>query len=285
MTQVLNFGIPAPIDVQVHGRDVQANYAIARTILERVRLVSGVTDAHIAQVFGHPALQIAVDRERAAQLGVSQRDVATSLLTTLGGSTVLSPSFWVNPQNAVNYFVAVQTPIPQLQTIADLMAVPVTGGSPGLLQSPAGPTSPITSAVPATALAPGAPGPTFVPSAPYLGSFSSVSRAEDRSLISHSTVQPVIDVQCSVEGRDLGGVTADIRDIVASLGSFPGTAVNIRGQSESMVTSFSSFGLGLLVAIALVYLLLVVLFQSWIILSSSWSRCLARWSVSFSCFR
>ena len=250
VSQVLNFGLAAPIDVQIEGGDLEKSYALAQRLRDKIRAIPGTVDVRIAQVLDHPALTIDVDRMRAAQVGLSQKDVANNLLTTLSSSSLVSPSFWLSPQNNVNYVVAVQTPLRELNDTADLMSTPVIGGTTPLMQTG------------------GARGFSAVADSPYLGSVATLRPSADKSLINHATVQRVIDVQCSAEGRDLGGVARDIDRAIASLGDPkdlpPGTRFHVRGQSESMFSSFSALGLGLILAIALVYLLMVVLFQSWV---------------------
>jgi multidrug efflux pump subunit AcrB len=263
ISQVLNFGTPAPVDVQVQGRDSSGNYALAQKILARVREVPGVADAHIPQVLNHPELQIIVDRERAAQLGLALKDVASSLLTSLTGSSLVSPSFFVDPKNNVNYSVVVQTPFAGIDSVNTLLATPIIGtpdtsdqgtassGTPGSLTPQNG------ASFQSSLLAPG--------QAPYLGSIAAIEPTVDASVINHYTAYPVIDVLCEVTGRDLGAVAGDIQRIVDSTKGLPkGTEIHIRGQSEQMFQSFGRLGLGLILAIALVYLLLATLLQSWL---------------------
>ncbi len=252
VSQVLNFGLSAPVDVQIEGGDLEKSYALAQRLRDKLRAIPGTVDVRIAQVLDHPALHIEVDRLRAAQVGLSQKDVANNLLTTLSSSALVAPSYWLSPQNNVNYVVAVQTPLRDLQTTADLMSTPLAGGATALRQT--GPA--------------GARNSRDVSESPYLGSVAHLTPGADKALINHATVQRVIDVQCSVEGRDLGGVARDIDRAIASLSSEkdlpPGTRFHVRGQSESMFSSFKALGAGLVLAIALVYLLMVVLFQSWL---------------------
>jgi len=204
----------------------------------------------------YPALKLDVDRERAAQVGLTQQQVANNLLTSLSSSSLVSPSFWLNPQNSVNYLVAVQTPMHKLESTQDLLASPISSGT-GPIYSTASPVS-IDVATPSTSA--------------YLGSIASMKPSSDMALVNHVTVQRVIDVQASAEGRDLGSVSQDIQKAIDSImkpvepGKTPpkNTRIRIRGQSESMYESFRSLGLGLVLAIALVYLLLVTLFQSWV---------------------
>ncbi|PTL75200.1 efflux RND transporter permease subunit [Vitiosangium sp. GDMCC 1.1324] len=247
VSQVLNFGLPAPIDIQIAGSDLDKSYELARELRDRLREIPGTTDVRIAQVMDHPAFNVEADRTRAAQLGITQRDVANNLLTTLSSSSTVSPSFWVNPQNNVNYMVAVQTPLPRMSTVGDLMSTPVSGG-----------TAPLRQSTPRTVA------DTSASTTTYLGSLATLSPSQDKALINHATIQRVINVQASAEGRDLGSVTRDIEKAIAGLKGVPKTTrITVRGQSESMYSSFRSLGMGLLLAIVLVYLLMVVLFQSW----------------------
>ena len=263
--RVLNFGLSAPIDVQIEGRDTARNLEVARDLRDRMSRIVGAADVRIPQVFNQPALAVTFDRERAARIGLTEKDAATDVLTVLSSSTFLSPSFWVNPDNAVNYFVSVQTPITRIDSVGDLMgtALGLPGASPGAQAAapsptPEQPTPASTAGLPAS--------PTTVSQATYLGAVASVTPTEERALINHYSVQPVIDVQCSVDGRDLGGVSSDVQKAVDAVKKkLPsGSSVAIRGQSQSMRSSFSNLALGMIVASILVYLLMVVLFQSWL---------------------
>jgi multidrug efflux pump subunit AcrB len=257
ISEVLNFGLPAQIDVEVQSRQYRDGVPILLKLERELAVIPGVRDVRLGAVLNHPGLQIDVDRERASQLGLSERDVAGSLLTSLSSSSLVSPNFWINPQNDVNYSVAVQTPYYHVHDIPSLMATPVTGAGAGnqLL----------------TASAPGYAPPTPLPSvattpiAPYLGGLAAIAPITTRSSIHHDTVQPTLDVQCDVQKRDLGGVARDIDAAVKRLGKLPtGVTVKVTGQPQTMFTAFGRMGLGMLIAIALVYLLLVILFQSWI---------------------
>jgi multidrug efflux pump subunit AcrB len=198
-----------------------------------------------------------VDRDRAARVGLTQSDIAGTLLTTLSSSALVSPSFWLSPENSINYLVAVQTPLLKMESTDDLMATPIAATTP-LLQASSAPGTDSTSH----------------PTAAYLGSVADLTPATDMALVNHVTVQRVIDVQCSAEGRALGGVARDIQRAIDELRAAPVAAggaplipaparVRIRGQSEAMFDSFRNLGLGLILAVVLVYLLLVTLFQSW----------------------
>jgi multidrug efflux pump subunit AcrB len=259
VTQVLNFGVSSTVDIQIVGRDTRASLAVARGLVEQLQRVPGTEDVRILQVWDHRALQLDVDRQQAAQLGLSIRDVANSMITALSSSSLTQPNFWVNPATGVNYRVAAQTPISQLASVADLAATPVTpaGGLAAINTNTnvATPTpSPWQPAV--NALAP------TTTDAPYLGGVVNVSPRADRASINHYTAAPVVDVQASVEGRDLGGVSSDIRKIMAATKLPKNTTIALRGQSESMTSSFKSLGSGMIVAVILVFLLLMVLFQS-----------------------
>lgn len=236
VTQILNFGLPAPIDIQIAGPGAnrQRNYALARELETRVRLVAGAADVHLHQVVDAPDLRVVVDRTRAIEAGLTQRDVANSLLVSLSSSSQAAPNYWINPKNGVNYLVAVQTPQYRMDTIDALKNTPIVGA--GL-------------------------------SAPQLlSNLATFERSESMAVINHYNVQPVYDVYANVYNRDLGAVADEIEVIVADIRSkLPrGSAIVMRGQVESMNGAFLSLGLGLIFAIVLVYCLMVVNFQSWI---------------------
>jgi multidrug efflux pump subunit AcrB len=197
------------------------------------------------QVLNYPALQIEVDRLRAIRLGIGQREVASNMLTSLSSSSLVAPNFFLNPQNNVNYTVAVQTPIGRINSISDLLNTPVSRPDS---------TTPIT--------------PSTLPSAPVmrLADIASIYPRSTLESVNHYTVQRVIDIAANVDGRDLGGVTSDIKKAIAEVSKdLPiTTKIDIRGQYEVMQASFRSLGLGMILAVILVYMLLVVLFQSWI---------------------
>ena len=234
VSQILNFGLPAPIDIQVVGQNRSANYALARQIADRVSRVPGVVDVHVHQIVDAPALMVNVDRTRAAQVGLTQRDVANSLLASLASSADAAPNFWLNPKNGVNYRVAVQTP----QYRVD---------SPDALQS-----EPITAA--------GASSPEL------LTNLAGVERGTTATVSNHYNVQPVFDIFASVQDRDLGGAARDIKRILADASrTLPrGSTLVVRGQVQSMNAAIVGLGTGLIFAIVLVYALMVVNFQSWL---------------------
>jgi len=229
--QILNFGLPAPIDIQVVGQNKVANFAAARAIASRVTRVRGAVDVHVHQVMNAPDLLFNVDRLRAQAMGLTQRDIANDLLVSVSSSGVVSPNFWINPANGVNYPLAVQTPQAQLSTMDELRSTPIS--------SNAGPE--------------------------LLSNVATMQRRSQMAVVNHYNVQPVFDVYANVQGRDLGGVARDIDRIVA--GARPalvrGSTIVVRGQVQSMRSSFLGLGGGLAFAILLVYLLMVINFQSW----------------------
>ncbi|HZW88062.1 MAG TPA: efflux RND transporter permease subunit, partial [Myxococcaceae bacterium] len=249
VTQVLNFGLPAPIDVVIESSDLDKGFTVGRQLAARLRRIPGVVDVRIPQVLDYPTLNLDVDRLRAAQVGLSQRDVANNLLTSLSSSSLVAPNFWLSPQNNVNYIVAVQTPLPAMRTTSDLLATPLTSGGQPLRQTP---TRTLTDAAAS-------------PGSLYLGTFSQLSAGKTLASVNHSTIQRVINVQAAAGLRDLGSVARDIDKAIASLTDVPkGMKISVRGQIESMRTSFGALGAGLILAVVLVYLLMVVLFQSWL---------------------
>ncbi|MBC7882702.1 MAG: efflux RND transporter permease subunit [Anaerolineae bacterium] len=236
VSQILNFGLPAPIDVQVSGptRNQSKNYKIARSLQNEISEIPGAVDVHLHQVIDAPALQVNVDRTRAAQLGLSQRDVANTLLFSLSSSGQASPNYWLNPKNGVNYLVAVQTPQFRVNSVESISNTPVA---------------------------------TAALSAPQLlGNLATMEHRNTTQVINHYNVQPVYDIYANVQNTDLGSVSARIQTIVARYEKqLPrGSRIQVRGQVESMNSSFTSLALGLVLAIVLVYSLMVVNFQSWI---------------------
>jgi multidrug efflux pump subunit AcrB len=250
VSQVLNFGLSAPIDIQIQDSNFTRSYAAGQRLLKSLQRIPGVVDAHITQVLDFPALHIDVDRLRAARLGIAQRDVANNMLTSLAGSSLVAPTYFLNPQNGVNYTVAVQIPMQKINSVADILSMPA---------SPA-----INNIAPASAVL----APTAVPGAPVtrISDIASVRPAATMESINHYTIQRVIDVAANVEGRDLGSTAAEIKAAMAEVQKdLPSTSrITLRGQNEVMESSFSSLGFGLILAVLLVYALLVVLFQSWI---------------------
>jgi multidrug efflux pump subunit AcrB len=234
VSQILNFGLPAPIDVQIIGRDEQANRQFASNLQKQLRNIPGIVDLRIQQLFDKPKLHIDVDRTKAQAAGFAQHDVASNLLISLSGSFQTSPTFWLNPSNGVSYLITTQTPQYRLDSLQGLQSIPVNG--------------------------PGNSRPEI------LGSLASIRRETGMAVVSHYDVQPLVDIYGSVEGRDLGGVANDIGSVINSnLKDLPrGAELTVRGQIETMRSSFRGLLAGLAFAILLVYLLIVVNFQSWL---------------------
>jgi multidrug efflux pump subunit AcrB len=233
VAQTLNFGIPAPLDIQIAGRDVAGNFAVASKIAEQIRQVPGAVDVHIHQMFDQPRLQYAVDRVRVQQVGLTERDVASNLLVSLSSSFQTTPNFWLNPANGVSYNIAVQTPQYRIDSLDAMNRIPVN--------------------------APGVANPEI------LGNLATLSPQEEPGVVSHYNIAPVIDIYGSVQGRDLGGVAADIAKITGKA-QHPlprGSTLVTCGRVATMRASFLGLYVGLAIAVALVYLLLVVNFQSW----------------------
>jgi len=233
VNQVLNLGLPAPIDVQVVGQRRAQNFVVAQQLAREIARIPGAVDVHVQQVMDAPVLRFDVDRVKAQQLGVTQREVASDLLVSLSSSGQTAPNFWVNPQNGVQYNVSVMTPQYKMETMSALEATPVTvgGGAPQLF-----------------------------------GNLATQRRDVAPAVVNHYNVQPVFDVFASADRRDLGGVAREIDAIIqrAERTLPKGSSIVVRGQVESMRTSFTGLGLGILFAIVLVYIVLVVNFQSWL---------------------
>jgi len=250
VSQVLNFGLNAPIDIQISDVNFERAQAMGQRLLTELRKIPGVADPHIAQVLDYPSLQVDVDRQRAARLGLTQRDVSNNLLTSLASSSFVSPSYFLNPENGITYNVAVQTPIERFSTVDDIMAIPISTPSNQINPNPT-----------ATTLA-------DQPNAPVtrLADIASIRPTTNYSMVSHSLIQRVINVDANIDGRDLGGTARDIQAAIDGLRpDMPRTMhVDLRGQNEVMQSSFRDLGLGMILAVVLVYTLMVVLFQSWI---------------------
>jgi len=233
VSQILNFGLPAPLDLQVVGSDQTANYAYATTLAKLIRRVPGIADLRIQQVLNYPQINVDVDRTLAGEVGLTQRDVANSLLVTLSGSGQVHPNFWLNTQNGVSYPIVAQMPQYRIDSLTDLSNVPITSESGGTPQ--------------------------------YLGGLARITPGPSPGVVSHYNVQPVIDIYGATQGRDLGAVAADVQRVIHNeRHSLPhGSYVTLRGQVQTMTSAYSQLYLGLLGAIVLVYLVIVVNFQSW----------------------
>ncbi|MGA2923395.1 MAG: efflux RND transporter permease subunit [Candidatus Sulfotelmatobacter sp.] len=233
--QILNFGLPAPIDVQVVGNNLDGNRIYADELLAKMRYVSGATDLRIQQPFDEPYLRLRVERTKAQELGFSAQNIAQNLLVSLSGSFQTSPTFWVDPKNHVSYQIATQTPQYRADTLQDLANLPITGTDPNAPPS-------------------------------LMASLVSTQRGAGMAVVSDYNVAPVIDIFGSVAGRDLGGVSGDINKIIdANRQQLPrGSRVVVRGQVQTMRASYIGLLSGLAFSIVLVYLLIVVNFQSWL---------------------
>ncbi|HTG44737.1 MAG TPA: efflux RND transporter permease subunit, partial [Verrucomicrobiae bacterium] len=236
VSQTLNFGLPAPFDVQIVGRDVVKNREVAGRLADRIRQVPGAVDVRVQQPADRPKFTFAVDRAKASELGLTERDVANSVLLSLSGSGQVQPGYWLNPKNGIQYLVNVRVPEHAMDSLPALNSIPVSANTPGQGDGQ------------------------------LLANVASIERGTGPQVISHYNVQPVIDVFGGVSGRDLGGVLRDIKPLVAKAEKeLPrGSYIVLRGQAETMNSSFIGLGLGLLMAIVLIYLLLVVNFQSWL---------------------
>jgi multidrug efflux pump subunit AcrB len=234
VSQILNFGLPAPIDIQIVGRDLAANRVFADNLLNRLKFVPGTVDLRVQQAFDQPKLHIEVDRTKAQQIGYSTRDVANNLLISLSGSFQTSPTYWLDQRTGVSYNIAAQTPQYNADTLQDLENIPVTG--PGTPQSE------------------------------IMASVASFSRGAEMSVVSHYNIVPVIDIYGAVQGRDLGGLSREIQPIIerSKKDLVRGSQIIVRGQILTMASSFSGLLWGLAFSIILVYLLIVVNFQSWL---------------------
>ncbi|MGO9799336.1 MAG: efflux RND transporter permease subunit [Candidatus Binatus sp.] len=238
VSQVLNFGLPAAIDAQINGNDLEADYDIALRLKDKMSLIPGISDLRIAEPQNYPTFSVNVDRDKALQLGITQQQVASSMLSTLSGAMLLQPNFWLDPKSGVNYSVVSQAPQHLIDSVATLSNIP--------LSTP-----------------PSATGTQGQPQ--LLGNLSTITHGWDPAVVAHYTVQRVIDVDAAVQGRDLGSVASGVQREIDKLGPLPaGTHVVIRGQSQAMRESFRTLGEGLVLAIILVYLLMVANFQSWL---------------------
>lgn len=232
-SQILNFGSPAPLDVRIAGPDAAGNRAYAQELQRRLRHVPGLVDLRLQQPDGYPTLKVEVDRLRANGLGITERDVTNSMVASLAGSGQVAPTFWLSPKNGISYSVVAATPQYRMDSLAALQALPVTGSGGGVPQ--------------------------------VLGGLAEIQRGSSSAVVTHYNVQPTLDVYASVQGRDLGAVAADVQKVIDGMaGQRPrGTEVGLHGQIDALHVAFSGLGYGLLAAIVLIYLLIVINFQSW----------------------
>jgi multidrug efflux pump subunit AcrB len=233
VSQIVNFGAPAPIDVLVTGPDKVANERYAELLLRRIRNVPGAADVRLQQSSRYPEYSVNVDRTRAGEVGITERDVTNSLVANLSGTFQVAPVFWLNPRTGVSYPIVAQTPQYRLDSLARMENIPVTGSDKGNLQ--------------------------------ILGGLGTIRRDDTDAIVSHYAIEPSFDIYATTQGRDLGAVAGDIAKIIAGAASErpKGTAVAVHGQVETMNTAFSGLFFGLAEAIVLIYLLIVVNFQSW----------------------
>jgi multidrug efflux pump subunit AcrB len=234
VSQILNFGVPAPIDLQVVGGDLPADRKYANALLARIKRIPGIADARIQQAFQQPTLKVNFDRSLAGLVGLSEKDAATAMLTTLAGSSQTSPTYWLNPKTGVSYPVSVQTPQRDIDTMGGLQNMPVSSGTGAASQ--------------------------------LLGGLATTERIPTSAVVSHYNVRPIIDIYATPQGRDLGGVAADIRQVMADTSKDvpKGASVALRGQVTTMTSAYSQLFVGLALAIVLIYLLIVINFQSWL---------------------
>jgi len=234
VTQILNFGQPAPIDIQVEGNDMQGNRKVAEKLLADIRQISGIVDAHVHEPFDYPTFNVAVDRTKAAQAGFTEQDISGSVLNILSGSSIVSPMFFLNWQNGVNYSLVAQAPQYDIQSLQDIQNIPIT--------------------------APGAQRPAI------LADVASIQRTSIMGVVRHYNIRRVLDIYAGVQDRDLGSVAADIDRVIAEDSKLlpRGSFINVRGQIDTMRHSYTSLLGGLAFSILLIYLLIVVNFQSWL---------------------
>jgi multidrug efflux pump subunit AcrB len=236
VSETLNFGLPAPFDIQLLGRDLVGNHRVANMIANKIRHVRGALDVRVQQPSDLPRLEFAIDRTKASELGLAEQEIASSVLLNLNGSTQVQPNFWLDPYVGVQYFLNVRAPEYRMTSLNDLYSMPVTAGQAGLGNEQ------------------------------LLGNLASFTRTNSQPIYSHYNLVPVVDVFGGVGNRDLGGVLKDLGPILAQAQkSLPqGSTIKLRGQAETMSSSFLGLSVGLVIAIALIYLLLVVNFQSWL---------------------
>ena len=236
VSQSINFGLPAPFDVQVVGRDQDKNRQIAARLADKIRQVPGAVDVRVQQPGDLQKLDFAIDRTKASEMGLAERDVANSVLLSLSGSSQVQPVYWMNPANGIQYLVNIRVPEHRMDSLSALNAIPINASQPGQGD------------------------------VQLLANLASFRRTTGPPLISHYNIIPVIDVFGGVQGRDLGGVLSDLKPLIAQAEKeLPrGSFITLRGQAQTMHASFTGLGIGLVIAIVLIYLLLVVNFQSWL---------------------
>jgi multidrug efflux pump subunit AcrB len=272
-TQILNFGLPAPIDLQVVGRDAAANYKIAQKLAQRISRIPGAADVHVHQVVNQPEIELNVDRAKASQMGLTERDVSSNMLISLSGNSTIAPAFWLNWSNGVNYNIGVQTPQYKIDSLDALLRTPVSVA-----------TNAVNTTTPGSQAGVSAAGNAFVSSSPngssqaygnpgampgstqLLSNLVTVQRDYTPVIVNHYNVWPVFDVYANVDRRDLGGVGSEVEKIMHEESAHlpRGTTLDQRGQYQTMQSSFFRLGVGIIFAVVLVYLLMSVNFQSWL---------------------
>ena len=233
-SQILNFGAPAPLDVKIAGRNAEANQAYALDIMRQMQSIPGIADVRLQQSIGQPQLNVNVDRVRADQLGITEKDVTNSMVASLAGSSQVAPTFWLSPRTGVSYAVVAQTPQYNMDTMVELQSLPVTSESTGAQQT--------------------------------LGALANITRTDTPAIVTHYNIAPSFDIYAAVQGRDLGSVSSDIQRVLndAAKDRPKGSTVGLFGQVTAMNTAFSGLLFGLLAAVVLIYMLIVVNFQSWV---------------------
>jgi multidrug efflux pump subunit AcrB len=233
VSQILNFGAPAPIDLQIRGANIDANFAYADRLLSRIKRIPGIADACIQQSPSNPTFDIDVDRTRAQYVGLTERDVTNSLVVNLAGSSQVAPTYYLNPDNGVSYSIVMQTPQFQIDSLSALQTLPITAAS----------TS----------------------SPPILGGIANITRSISSAVVSQYDIQSMVQIFATSQGRDLGAIAADVRSAIADTAKEvpKGSSVVLLGQVQTMNSAFAGLLFGLLAAVVLIYLLIVVNFQSW----------------------
>jgi multidrug efflux pump subunit AcrB len=236
VSQSINFGLPAPFDIQLVGRNQAASREVAARLADKIRQVPGAVDVRVQQPADLPKLSVAIDRTKASGMGLAERDVANSVLLSLSGSQQVSPVYWIDPRIGIQYLVNVRVPEHRMDSLAALNSIPINASQPGEGDEQ------------------------------LLANLATVTRTAGAPMISHYNVMPVIDIFGGVSGRDLGGVMHDLKPLITQAEKeLPkGSSIMLRGQAETMHSSFTGLGIGLVMAIVLIYMLLVVNFQSWL---------------------
>jgi multidrug efflux pump subunit AcrB len=233
VSQILNFGAPAPLDLQIRGANLSANFEYANKLLSRIRRIPGIADARIQQSPNNPSFNIDVDRTRAQYVGLTERDVTNSLVVNLAGSAQVAPTYYLNPDNGVSYSIVMQTPQYQIDSMSALETLPISASN--------------------------------APAAPILGGIADIKRTTSNAVVSQYDIQPMVQIYATPQGRDLGAVATDVRAAIADTAKEvpKGSSVHLLGQVQTMNSAFSGLLFGLLAAIVLIYFLIVVNFQSW----------------------